>query len=605
MTYLALVATPGIFDKKVKIGIAATAEVIGTALILAAKARDISTKFLPILQAWGDLDEPNLRVAEMQKRYGWCPGQASFTLGKFNSLQVKIYLSKITKPHNRGTHDTCSFENCRALQIDPSIYNSLHRHPGVCNDIEANQEEVVKVLRNGTNALLDLRLNPTSDEISVAIVAAQPNSWYIALSHVWADGLGNAKANSLPQCQLRRIYNLLTSFCTEEFIEGGQKRPYLWLDTLCCPVDPEHKLLALAKMPEAYREASHELVLDSSLIEIDYRHLQPIEVMSRVFSSGWIFRLWTLNEANLTSKLWIQFRDGIIELGQVISDLSTRTEPETYHFTDELRSQYGGLQIASSKQAGGELVYVVGALRYRSVSDISDEPICIGAILRLDVDVITGKEKLRLSANQEDRIRVRDERMIRLWESITQRQTVIPKSLIYHVGDRVMKPGLRWAPSTLLNIKNISTFFYSTGADIALPSAHGLILSSASHSISVPERVDGLLSRPSTASRIYDLLKYDKHRWLNIFSTPAQKKYPSSCDHMTLYDIIIEAGTSAEFDILVDLSQESHETMNCLLVAKATKESQIPNPRIRNVQFSDKGGLRTTIKAHAISSIYY
>jgi hypothetical protein len=115
---------------------------------------------------------------------------------------------------------------------------------------------VVKVLKNGKNALLDLRLNPKFDEISVAIVAAQPNSWYIALSHVWADGLGNTKENSLPQCQLRRIYNLLTSFCTEEFIEGGQKRPYLWLDTLCCPVDPEDKLLALAKLPEVYREAS-------------------------------------------------------------------------------------------------------------------------------------------------------------------------------------------------------------------------------------------------------------------------------------------------------------------------------------------------------------
>ena len=336
MTLIALVATPREFNAKLKIGIAATAEIIGTSLILAAKARDISTGIVSNLLYWGNFDEPSLRVAEMQKRHGWCPALASSTLGKFYSLQSKMYLSKITKPYKRGAHDDCSFEGCRALQIDPSTYKSLHRHSGICKDVKADQVEVVKVLKDGKNALLDLVLNQTSSEISVTIVAAQPNSWYIALSHVWADGLGNTKENSLPQCQLRHIYDLLTRFCTEESAQGDRKRPYLWLDTLCCPVDPEYKLLALAKMPDVYREASQVLVLDSSLTVIDCRHLQPIEILSRVFSSNWIFRLWTLNEANLALKIWMQFRDGIIELGQVLSDLSTMKDPETYHFTGEL-----------------------------------------------------------------------------------------------------------------------------------------------------------------------------------------------------------------------------------------------------------------------------
>jgi hypothetical protein len=316
--------------------------------------------------------------------------------------------------------------------------------------------------------------------------------------------------------------------------------------------------------------------------------------MSRVFSSGWIFRLWTLNEANLASKLWMQFRDGIIELGQVLSDLSAMTELETYYFTGELASEYGKLRIESSKHAGGELWYLTEALRYRSVSEVSEEPICVGALLRLDVDVITGKEKLRLSANQEDRIRLRDERMARLWESTAQGQPVIPKASIYHVGDRLTKPGLRWAPSTLLNIKNTSQFFCSTETDRALPSAHGLILSSAACSISVPERVDGVLGRPSTAaSSMLDLLKCDEHHWLTIFSTSEQKKYPSGCDRMAFYDIMIEAGTGVEFEILVEkpvnLFQESYESMNCLLVAKATEESQIPDPGVRNVLFFRQG----------------
>ena len=404
MTYFALIAAPSTFDAKVKIGIAASAEVLSTALIVAMKARNTSTT-LDALRGWGGFDIPSLRVAEMQKRCGWCPAQASFALTKFKSLQAKIYLSKITKPYsNQVIHNTCSFEDCHALRIDPLKYESLHLHPGTCKDVEANQEEVVKALKNGKNALLDLSLNPVSSEISVTVVEARPDSWYIALSHVWADGLGNTKGNALPQSQLRRIYQLLTSFCTEELIEGGQARPFLWLDTLCCPVDPQRKLLALAKLPEVYREASQVLVLDSSLTATDHRHLELIEVMARVFTSGWIFRLWTLNEANLASKLWVQFRDGTIELGQVFGNLSPMEKLETYHFTGELSSEYGKLRIRSGKDTGGELWYLTEALGHRSVSEVLDEPICLGALLRLDVGVITGEDTLLPSANQEARV---------------------------------------------------------------------------------------------------------------------------------------------------------------------------------------------------------
>ena len=207
---------------------------------------------------------------------------------------------------------------------------------------------------------------------------------------MWADGLGNTKEISLPQCQLRHSYDLLTRFCTEGSAQGNQKRPYLWLDTLCCLVDTEAKLLALAKMPEVYREVSQVFVLDSSLTVIDCRHLQPIEILSRVFSSNWIFRLWTLNEANLALKIWMQFRDGNIELGQGLSGLSTMKVPETYHFTGELVSEYTKLRIESSKSSSSELRHLVEALRYRSVSDVPDEPISVAALLRMEVDVITG-----------------------------------------------------------------------------------------------------------------------------------------------------------------------------------------------------------------------
>ena len=214
----------------------------------------------------------------------------------------------------------------------------------------------------------------------------------------------------------------------------------------------------------------------------------------------------------------------------------------------------------------------------------------------MEVDVITGNEKLRLSANQEDKIRVKNERVARVWESCAQGHPQIPMTLIYHVGDRLTKHGLRWAPSTLLNIKNTSKFFCSAQTALARPSANGLILSSAACSISVPERADGILGHPSiAASSMLDLLKCDEHRWLTIFSTSEQKKYPPGCSDTALYDIINRAGRGEESEILteysVNLAQDSSASLDCLLVENVAKESQSREPRTRNVHFVRQGRL--------------
>ena len=50
--------------------------------------------------------------------------------------------------------------------------------------------------------------------------------------------------------------------------------------------------------------------------------------MSRVFFSGWMMRLWTLNEDNLSPKLWVQFQDDIIDSDETFSGLSIMMEPE-------------------------------------------------------------------------------------------------------------------------------------------------------------------------------------------------------------------------------------------------------------------------------------
>jgi len=58
---------------------------------------------------------------------------------------------------------------------------------------------------------------------------------YVAISHVWSDGLGNAIANTLPWCQLQRIQGLVDALYQDT--AGNQHPVPFWMDTLCVPVE--------------------------------------------------------------------------------------------------------------------------------------------------------------------------------------------------------------------------------------------------------------------------------------------------------------------------------------------------------------------------------
>ncbi len=85
-------------------------------------------------------------------------------------------------------------------------------------------------------------------------------SRYVAFSHVWADGLGNATENKLPRCQLQRLDSLAEKLektarnqsnlaCLAERLENAStndkdldvqphdQRLLLWIDTMCCPAE--------------------------------------------------------------------------------------------------------------------------------------------------------------------------------------------------------------------------------------------------------------------------------------------------------------------------------------------------------------------------------
>ena len=146
----------------------------------------------------------------------------------------------------------------------------------------------------------------------------EPGAVYFAFSHVWADGLGNTRRNSLPLCQLftlrARLFRLV-----EHYVERywtSPKRPEriaFWIDTLCIPLTPNViRKKAIMKMQDVYRQSAAVLVLDAGLMQHSCP-LDPLEVLVRVQTSDWSRRLWTYQEAALPPRIHFQFQDTFSE----------------------------------------------------------------------------------------------------------------------------------------------------------------------------------------------------------------------------------------------------------------------------------------------------
>ena len=77
---------------------------------------------------------------------------------------------------------------------------------------------------------------------------------------------------------------------------SANTQPYrIWIDTFCCPIELGGKLLALQRIADVYRQATHVLVLDKALAAFPSVDVHPAELLLRTIgASPWMRRLWTL-----------------------------------------------------------------------------------------------------------------------------------------------------------------------------------------------------------------------------------------------------------------------------------------------------------------------
>ena len=291
-----------------------------------------------------------------------------------------------------GRHELCDNQKCIAYQTNLADYATQHVAKECnCKEFHIDLSKLNAVLKTGVTPLLRICEAETLNELTVDIVASEQESCYLALSHVWADGLGNTKANALPRCQLLRLGKLTESLKARLSPEKPQSELLIWFDTLCCPIAPEEaKHQVLAQMRNIYEQATCVLVLDASLQFYESENMGPEETCARIFLSGWMRRLWTLQEGTLPAakkRLWFQFRDQALNLHslrQQVANIFNNDWSRRGMATDIL----GRMRIFLTffqNDMGADLAMVDRAFRHRSVSVPSDEPLLIGTLLGLDV----------------------------------------------------------------------------------------------------------------------------------------------------------------------------------------------------------------------------
>lgn len=236
-----------------------------------------------LLGAWS-LTSEDLEKLPLFK--GWCPLDAMKCCKAGIYLDTQVYLLQLrrTKPSwNNRTHDSCDKAQCVADNIDESTYVTRHVQENCgCSHIHADIEQLHKILLDGGIPLVMITLSGEDElgnqQYKLEVVKKRTNRPYVAISHVWADGLGNPQGNSLPHCQLEFLYKRAQRLLSDkEYIPGYDDKVYgplhsgaarfghfaakavrrdnsvlLWIDTLCIPHRSDVRSLAIQRIRDVY-----------------------------------------------------------------------------------------------------------------------------------------------------------------------------------------------------------------------------------------------------------------------------------------------------------------------------------------------------------------
>jgi hypothetical protein len=431
------VSVPKEFNHMVKYAIAAFAELIETHIRIELNKFDVKVQFG---HQWSE-GYLNEYAQESMLAHGWCPIDVARAKAKFGTIQALNVARMMDKTMPERDHSHCTAFACNIGQIDKNYQLRHQQEDCLCEPLLIQQQLLDTILVREDRFPL-LRLNGNLHNLSADIVEYTPGIPYIAISHVWVDGLGNSNANLLHRCKLFHLRELVNKFNIDE---PQHKSPLIWLDTLCCPaLDGVGKQKAIEKIRLVYQKANLVLVLDSVLMAYEYRMQTIPERVMRVFTSGWMRRVWTLQEGALARALYVQFADGALPLSG-LRELFGYNNPREQVFSQDVSLEYWRLDAffrADQHSMVGDYPdfnVLDQALQFRNVSVPSDEGLCIGTLMSLDLKKILNVPYAK--------------RMQKVWELLAIEKRGVPADILFFEEPKLEATGWRWAPRSLLTVQ--------------------------------------------------------------------------------------------------------------------------------------------------------
>lgn len=279
----------------------------------------------------------------------WCPADIEFLQANMQ-LTATYYLSLIGPPYPDLQHSQCTQQVCEANKTTEQSYRIRHI-PANCRCtswLQIDIQLLTGAISRDETLLVTVAPSPAGYQLIPS--TTKPGVRYVAISHVWSQGLANPSWNALPACQGQNIQKLVNSM----YPQRGNI-PF-WLDTLSIPtagtVERELRNTALKNMERVYLNADKVLVIETSLLSVSSR-IPDFELVARLAMSAWLRRIWTLQEAVKAKELYFQFSDGMLSLQQILQKVPTCQSHKTFRpeqtlMYEFLRPFYGMKELGDS-----------------------------------------------------------------------------------------------------------------------------------------------------------------------------------------------------------------------------------------------------------------
>jgi hypothetical protein len=214
-------------------------------------------------------------------------------------------------------------------------------------------------------------------------------------------------------------------------------------------------------MRDVYVNAKCVLILDEGLMQIPSTSPAPV-ILSRMFQSNWIKRLWTHQEGFFPKELFVQFSDCSVNLDDIgdsdwMNAMASKGIYTAFTGVAQMRLvmqyglfKFGFLDMSKSKDHLWKLYKPLAHnMSVRQTSRKADECVCIATVLSLDVLPF-------LHINDKPDAESAEKRMALLLTTIEKFEA----GIIFNSWERLQAPGFQWAPKSLLghigqNIKEL------------------------------------------------------------------------------------------------------------------------------------------------------